>query len=664
MASLLEPLGFTLLHFLWQGALIAVLLFLVLLFVKRSGTRYVLACAALLLMLCAPVLTFLYLSEPVFFSIPDANYSITDETLDVVVDTDVALSVVEEEGQPRGVAPVGGVTWYDKPHWRERVMDALPYFVWAWFVGVVVLSLRLLLQWLYAERFKRRHTRHAADDMQKLLRTLALRLCISRPVQLLESSLVDAPTVIGFLKPVILLPTSALTGLSTQQLESLLAHELAHIRRHDYLVNILQSVIETLLFYQPAVWWVSRQIRIEREHCCDDVAVSISGSALTYARALERLETLRSQPGLSLAASDGKLISRVKRVLGKPEQSPNWFVGSFIIIALFALLVFIDMPEVIAQQNVTEHKSSSTDSTVWGLDASEENLTELETSTTFMSPLEYLPHLIQKTENTVPPLNTFEETISTMTSAERRGLHGILNESPKGYLWATLYGDVKLSKGYTELERTETPESYLQLEERKDNAVQSVIVKKYQENPIEYFYTVNGLQQPFDAEAQACYEDAFYEVITRRWNDHESSLSPLDRLGDPKLLASSGRLIDGKHYSLIVAKEQGRVPLQSATQLKEDGTKTITYFTNDEALLALDSAFHYAAHDLLAASPSAHDEMIKTFVLDIAEHAELEKSGFRELFLVINEMKSEGAKRDLLQTLTTKIPEALSLFEE
>ena len=113
------------------------------------------------------------------------------------------------------------------------------------------------------------------DKWRQSLRRLCGQLRIRRPVRLLESALVDVPMVIGWLRPVILLPASALSGLTPQQLEAIIAHELAHIRRHDYLINLLQSLIETLLFYHPAVWWVSRQIRREREHCCDDLAVAV-----------------------------------------------------------------------------------------------------------------------------------------------------------------------------------------------------------------------------------------------------------------------------------------------------------------------------------------------------------------------------------------------------
>ena len=141
-----------------------------------------------------------------------------------------------------------------------------------------------------------RQCRPPATRGRAMATRLSRRLHIAAPITLLESTLVDVPTVIGWLKPVVLLPASALAALSPQQLEAILAHELAHIRRHDYLVNLLQTLVETLLFYHPAVWWLSRRIRIERENCCDDLAVSLCGDPVAYASALADLEALRSEP--------------------------------------------------------------------------------------------------------------------------------------------------------------------------------------------------------------------------------------------------------------------------------------------------------------------------------------------------------------------------------
>lgn len=223
--------------------------------------------------------------------------------------------------------------------WREPVERALPWLVAVWVVGVVALSLRLTGGWLTARRLRTAWTTPAPEACLAMLARLAQRLRVTRPVRLLQSAMVQVPAVIGWLTPVILVPASALTGLTPQQLEALLAHELAHVRRHDYLVNLAQAVVETLLFYHPAVWWVSRRIRAEREHCCDDVAVAVCGDAHFYATALLGMERLRGAPALAMAASGGSLAQRIERLvapsLARAEFFPRWSAG---VVALTVVL--------------------------------------------------------------------------------------------------------------------------------------------------------------------------------------------------------------------------------------------------------------------------------------------------------------------------------------
>ena len=208
-----------------------------------------------------------------------------------------------------------------------------------WLAGAVVFWVRLAGGWVVAARMRSMLVRRAPPEWQETLRKLGARIGLSRPVRLLVSALVQVPTVVGWLRPVVLVPVGALGGLPAEHLEALLLHELAHIRRHDYLVNILQSVAEALLFYHPAVWWVSGHIRAERELCCDDVAVSVSGDALTYARALAQLESYRpAHLSAAVAANGGSLADRIARLLGQSRPAVRTGLGPGVL-AVAVLLV-------------------------------------------------------------------------------------------------------------------------------------------------------------------------------------------------------------------------------------------------------------------------------------------------------------------------------------
>ena len=187
----------------------------------------------------------------------------------------------------------------------------------AWGLGVLFLSTRLIGGWLLIQRLTRRATRQDGEPWVLALQRIGAQLGLRQAVGLLESSLVEVPMVVGWWRPVILLPATALTGLPSDQLVLILGHELTHILHHDYLVNLVQSLIETLLFYHPAVWWISARIREERENRCDDQAVELCGNRLDYARALTALETLRAGNwSLAPSAQGGSLLARIRRILG------------------------------------------------------------------------------------------------------------------------------------------------------------------------------------------------------------------------------------------------------------------------------------------------------------------------------------------------------------
>jgi uncharacterized protein (TIGR03435 family) len=320
-----ERLGWTLVHFLWQGLSIAVLYAAARRGMARRAspnTRYLLACAALAAMLAAPLMTW-GLLRPSDAS-PEAAYRIRNTP------PAGSTSAVTTTTLPASVrATVSAV----------QPAQFLPWVVIVWLFGAAAFWVRLAGGWVVAARMRSVLVRRAPPEWQQILGKLGARIGLYRPVRLLVSALVQVPTVVGWLRPVVLVPVGALGGLPPEHMEALLLHELAHIRRHDYLVNMLQSVAEALLFYHPAVWWVSGHIRAERELCCDDVAVSVSGDALTYARALAQLESYRpAHLGAAVAANGGSLSDRIARLLGQSRPAVRTGLGPGVL-AVAILLV-------------------------------------------------------------------------------------------------------------------------------------------------------------------------------------------------------------------------------------------------------------------------------------------------------------------------------------
>jgi len=311
-------LGLALMHFLWQGAVVAAIAALALVALRKASaaSRYVALLAVLAVMAASPVATYLVMSAapmPV-----EARPSPTSAPAPIAPSTTVAVP-------PNGAAPgPESEVRAARPGLHGQAVLAslrnlLPWVVVLWAAGVVLLSLRLMTKWRVIGIAKNVSVEVAGDRWGLTMETLAQRLRVSRAVRLLESAAVQVPTVVGWLRPVIMLPASALPGLTPEQWQAILAHELAHIRRNDYLVNLGQTVVETLLFYHPAVWWVSGRIRAERELCCDDLAVEACDDAMVYARALAELEELRAVPEPALGAGGGSLVRRVRRLTRADE---------------------------------------------------------------------------------------------------------------------------------------------------------------------------------------------------------------------------------------------------------------------------------------------------------------------------------------------------------
>jgi len=305
----MHSLGWALLHFLWQGTALAALAAAAMALSRRPSVRYVLGLGAMVLMLLVPVATFFYSQQ----------HSVQADVVKALSLRDIAWPMARTAGKEARSAPVASSPSALPRLIEARVVEARAVEAWtveAWLLGVAFFSLRTAGGFLLLERERRKRSSVVSDRVLEICYTLQYRIGLSRAITYCECKWLQAPAVIGWFRPIVFLPATALTGLSEEQLQAVVAHELAHIRRFDAFVNVFQVLVETLLFYHPAVWWLNKKIRAEREHCCDDVAVSICGNAVEYARALTLMEEWRGAPAFAMAANRGPLTERIVRVLG------------------------------------------------------------------------------------------------------------------------------------------------------------------------------------------------------------------------------------------------------------------------------------------------------------------------------------------------------------
>lgn len=318
-----QALGWTIVNSLWQAALAAGLFFLLMLLFRRSSSRlrYYTGILTLLLVAVTAVVTFI------------GNYNSYDPSVTAAAEP-LRAAVVNAQAVPGRSSLLHAVQDYFNRH--------LPLIVSAWLLGVLILVLRLAGGFLYNSRLKVKGVTPAAPHWQERLETLCRKIVLKKRVSLKESTIARIPMTLGYFKPVIFVPLGLLTGLPHDQVEALLAHELAHIARSDYLVNIFQSLIDIVFFYHPAVHWISSFVRHERELCCDDMAVTLMGNSRSYVRALANIHGWGfTRPGfaMNLARNEQKLFHRIRRIVKMKNKGATSAHG--LVVACVLGLLFI-----------------------------------------------------------------------------------------------------------------------------------------------------------------------------------------------------------------------------------------------------------------------------------------------------------------------------------
>lgn len=333
-----SALGYTLLHSLWQGALIVLVFWLLSLGIKQARHRYNLAIGSLMLLSGISGLTFFYLYQPVqSFSLAGSEAFLSGETLWV-----------------EASAAANESAWDSLLLFINTHIDQVAVL---WTLGVFFLLGRMSLGLLFIEKLKRSSLPLIHEEAQELMQQIRKRVGVPEGVKLAETREITAPVTVGWLKPVILFPVGMLSGLSVQHLEAILAHELAHIKRHDYLVNIFQSFAEILFFFNPFVWLLSSRIRTERENCCDDIALEVCGNRLILARALVEVADYAVPFAMAFGRKNDSLLTRVKRIAGVNPSgyfNPANVFGVLFVMSLFFGGVVYAKEEILDEPELQE----------------------------------------------------------------------------------------------------------------------------------------------------------------------------------------------------------------------------------------------------------------------------------------------------------------------
>lgn len=329
--AVIYAIGWTLLHSLWQGALLALVVYSVLRWVKLSPqAKYTLTSLAQLSMVGMAAITF----GLVYDQAPAPMITLGEIPA-------VPL------GQFTNPSPESVRTFSD------FLQPYLPWLTWVWVIGVSIAVLKGVFHFFQVQDLRFRQAQVLDFAWQQQLNQLGRRLGLSKTLLMLESNKIQSPLTLGHFKPVVLVPVGLLTNLPPAQVEAILAHEVAHIARHDFLINLCQTFIEALFFYHPVVWWLSQQVREAREHCCDDIAVALIDDKMTYARALTAVANHHITPTLSMAMQGpkGQLIARVKRLFGThtPQRRlPLRALTSMLMLVAFLSFAWVS-PETVAQ---------------------------------------------------------------------------------------------------------------------------------------------------------------------------------------------------------------------------------------------------------------------------------------------------------------------------
>jgi beta-lactamase regulating signal transducer with metallopeptidase domain len=348
-SELIEALGWTIVHSLWQGSIVAIGLFILLLFMRKNSAqvKYLLSFVALIIVLVWSSATFVrsfnYAKEKQVLKeriISDPAYV---KTLFTINDSEKAnqVTVIKE---PINIQLIKVRSWFLR---HFNLLCTL------WLIGMLFLILRMVGGFVYAHKLRTFQLVPLTDEWNNKIKEMADKLGIRRAIQAFFSPLAKTPLTLGTLKPILLFPVSAFTGLTSKEIEAIIAHELAHVLRHDYLFNIIQSMVEILFFYHPAVWFISSQIRNERENSCDNIAIETTGDKVSFVKALAAIQIFSmrdEQLAMAFSSNKNSVLQRIKRLQKQVAMKTNFIEG---VIAAGVIVVGLTLASITMGNPIT-----------------------------------------------------------------------------------------------------------------------------------------------------------------------------------------------------------------------------------------------------------------------------------------------------------------------
>jgi len=360
-SQIISTIGWTIIHSLWQGLLISLLLATILIFIDKKNTRIrsTISYLALIFLFTISMRTYIDLDKNQSKSFQNAtsNKSISSSD-NLLQKSEVPVIPFSSEKKNSVISKYTNLA-------QSFLSENINVIVLLWFAGIIILSIRLLGGIYYTQRLKFREVIPVNDYWDNKIAKLSAKFEITKTVKLLQSKLVEFPITIGYFKPVILLPIGLISGIPNNQLEIILAHELAHIKRADYILNIFQSVIEVLFFFNPAVWWISKTIRTEREFLCDDLAIETCGNSITLAKALlfvQNSDYTNTKIAMAAIGNKHSLMGRIKRMKHSKKENKA-LSATLTIIPMLLLVTFMACSqldgEIVRKGNGSAHPSET-----------------------------------------------------------------------------------------------------------------------------------------------------------------------------------------------------------------------------------------------------------------------------------------------------------------